>query len=79
MKISGKALTDHMAHIENESKLRDLKILRDELPQRIAEARNALAETSSTEKQLALKDKLSNLESLFAVYQARVKPVGSGQ
>ena len=79
MKISGETLTVHMANIESNSKLRDLKILNEELPQRIKEARKALAESSSPEKKLALNEKLSNLESLFAVYQARVKPVGSGQ
>jgi len=75
MKMSGKKLNEHMATIERKSKLRDLKILNEELPQRIAEARKALAE-SSPENQSALKEKLSNLESLVAVYQARV---GSGQ
>jgi hypothetical protein len=75
MKMSGKKLNEHMATIERKSKLRDLKILNEELPQRIAEARKALEE-SSPENQLALKEKLSNLESLVAIYQARV---GSGQ
>ena len=73
--MSGKKLNEHMATIERKSKLRDLKILNEELPQRIAEARKALEE-SSPENQLALKEKLSNLESLVAIYQARV---GSGQ
>jgi hypothetical protein len=78
MKMSGEKLKKHMDDIEHNSNLRNLKILNEELPQRIAEARKALEE-SSPENQSALKEKLSNLESLFAVYQARVKPVGSGQ
>jgi hypothetical protein len=76
MKMSGEKLNKHMADIKQKSKLRDLKILNEELPRRIAEAKNALKESLPENQKSALQEKLSKLESLFSIYQARV---GSGQ